>query len=135
MKTTVNQRNHLLVTTMLIISSLLLVSQLYAQSPESRKTPEERAKSLTDKMKEELVLTDAQYQPIYDLNLKYAKQNDEIAGSSEGKRAKIKQIRSAQSNKEEELKAILTEEQYQKYGAMKDELKSKAKEAYKKGKE
>lgn len=105
----------------------------------NKKTPEERAKMMTDRMKEKLVLTDAQYTPVYNIHLKYAKKNEELKQSTEDKKAKGQKFQALQTEKDKELKTVLTDEQYKKYQALKqekkDEMKEKAKEKKKEEKQ
>lgn len=115
------------VTLMFILSCLFVTTQLSAQEKQ-RMSPEERAKSMTEKMKTDLVLTDAQYQPVYDINLKYAQKNQEIMKGSSSREEKMKAIKASNDEKDQELKGVLTDEQYTKYLKNKDEKKAKAKE-------
>jgi hypothetical protein len=81
-----------------------------------RQTVEERVKAQTDRMKKDFELTDAQYDSVQKINLKYAKKADEALKNNQGDFSKIREI--SQTNQEEqnkELKAILTEAQYKKY--------------------
>jgi hypothetical protein len=102
-----------------------------ARSTDSTRTPEGRAAALTEKMKKELSLTDDQYPSVQALNLKYAQQNERIFKGSDGKFAKYKALKSSQKDKSKEMKAALTSDQYKKYEAMVEEMKSKAREQYK----
>ncbi|HQD10620.1 MAG TPA: hypothetical protein PLQ65_13205 [Flavihumibacter sp.] len=94
----------------------------------AHKSAEERAKAQSDKMKTELALTDDQYTKIYDLNLKYAKKNEEIRGGTDDKMAKMKASQAAMQEKDAAVKAILDAGQYEKYEAMKADRKDKMKE-------
>ncbi len=92
------------------------------------KPAEERAQVLTDWMKEELKLTEEQGTPVYDINLKYAKKGDQVKQSSEGKIDKFKKIKEYGKEKDEELKAVFTDEQYTLYLDKKKEIKETIKE-------
>jgi len=69
----------------LIFSSVLILFGLgtYAQNPSANKpnakarTPEQRAEHLTNSMNKKVTLTAEQKTKIYDVNLKYAKMNQE----------------------------------------------------------
>ncbi len=133
MKTT-RTLHHMLAATMIVGCSFLSMSQAKAQSAQATqvpeyKTPEEQAKKLTDKMKSELTLTDTQYQPVYDINLKYANKGQDLMKSTEDKKAKMEAMKSTMADKDNELKAVLTPDQYKKYEGMKKEMKSKAEKA------
>lgn len=95
------------------------------------KTPEDRAKKMTDRMKTGLSLTDEQYPKIQEVNLKYAKKNESILNSSKGKFEKYRAIKSSQGEKKKELKKILDKEQFKKYEDMLEEMEDEAKSRYK----
>jgi len=99
-----------------------------ASAPE-REIPgaEERAQRLTDRMKGELGLTEEQVSRVAEINLRIAKQVDEIRGASDVSRnERANRMRSAQGQRDKELKAILTEGQWAQYEKMRDAMKSKA---------
>lgn len=114
----------------LVIAILLFVYRTDAEQGNTKKTPEERTKMLTDKMKERLALTDAQYQPAYNINLKYARKNDELAKSADDPRTKYQKLRLQLSAKEREFKALLTPGQYEKYAEIKNEMLEEARKTY-----
>lgn len=93
---------------------------------------EAQAKVLTDKMQQKLALTADQYPLIYDINLKYLKKNSGTVAKAEGGLAKLKAVKATQTTKEEELKAVLTEEQFAKYEGMKSQFTNAAVERFKK---
>lgn len=95
-------------------------------------TAEAQAKVLTDKMKTSLGLTDEQYPLVYDVNLKYLKKNASTTSKTSSRLAKLKAVQTTATNKENEMKAILTEEQFQKYQGVKDKVKTTAIEKLKK---
>ena len=108
---------------------ILLAGAASAQDTgRAHKSAEERAKAQSDKMKTELALTDDQYTKIYDLNLKYAKKNEEIRGGTDDKMAKMKASQAAMQEKDAAVKAILDAGQYEMYEAMKADRKDKMKE-------
>jgi NACalpha-BTF3-like transcription factor len=85
---------------------------------------EERAQQLTDKLKEQLGLTEEQVSKVAEINLRTAKQTDAIMNSpGEGRRGRLREVRAIQEQRDTELKKILTEEQWEKYGQIKDEMK------------
>ncbi|WP_042721761.1 hypothetical protein [Flavobacterium sp. B17] len=85
-------------------------------------TPEQRAKMQTEWMKTKLALNSTQIQQVYDLNLEYARKNDPILQSNDGKLAKFKKLKALQKEKSSVLSKILNEEQYKKYQEIKDQL-------------
>lgn len=119
--------------TLLSVASMTAHAQVAdgAKTADSTRTAEGRAAALTEKMKTELSLTDAQYPQVQAINLKYAQKNEQIFQGPGGRFAKFKSLKSSQKDKSKEMKAILTPDQYKKYEAMVEEMKNKAKEQYK----
>lgn len=126
MKSIATSRKALLVTGAIIAIFLGSVITAAAQSTNSTKTPEERAKTLTEKMKTTLSLTDEQYPKIEAINLKYAEKNQSLRSSSKGKLSKYKSLKSSLKDRDKEMKKVLTPEQYEKYKEMMEEMKRKA---------
>ncbi|MBP1614603.1 MAG: hypothetical protein H6Q13_2051 [Bacteroidetes bacterium] len=123
--------NRTIATSILFVACLLFTVETYSQSVESKATSEQRAKKMTDKMKEALSLTDAQYQPIYEINLKYAKTNEQLKNSDDSKMTKFRNFKTTQEAKAKEMKAVLTSDQYKEYEKLADEIKAQLKEGYK----
>lgn len=123
--------NRTIATSILFVACLLFTVEAYSQSAESKATSEQRAKKMTDKMKEALSLTDAQYQPIYEINLKYAKTNEQLKNSDDSKMTKFRNFKTTQEAKAKEMKAVLTSDQYKEYEKLADEMKAQLKEGYK----
>lgn len=112
----------------LLIALLITTSQASAQES-GRKTPEERAKVLTEKMKTELSLTTEQEPKVEAINLKYAKLNQETISTGSNRKLKTyKTIKKHREEKDKELKEVLTGDQYKKYQEMVKEIEEKAKE-------
>ena len=110
-----------------IVSVLLLVSGTAQAQMDSAamRTPESRAAMLSDKMKTDLALTDAQYTQVQGVNLKYAQKNDSLFRSPGERSDKMQAMRSSMQAKGDELKAILTPDQFTKYQAMEKEMRQK----------
>jgi len=89
---------------------------------------EERVRKQTDNLYTELPLRDsAQYQEVYDINLKYAGKMQEAVQQAGSKMAKLKAAKSVQADKDAAMKKVLSAEQYKKYKAIMEERKDKAK--------
>lgn len=97
-----------------------------------RPSPEERAKRTTERMAEELSLTDAQKKQILDINLEYAKKNEaEMAerkaemearkAEMEARKAEMDARRAELKEQEAKIQAVLTEEQRAKWTEIKAE--------------
>jgi phage portal protein BeeE len=105
-----------------------------AQTTERTKlTAEERAQKLTEWMKKELTLTAAQEPTVHAINLKYADQMDDIKASEGDRRSKFKDAKATGKAKDDELKAVLTPEQFTIYSQKKEEMKQKMRENRKRG--
>ncbi len=111
-----------LVFAMMLFACMLFATQGFAQGMRS---PEERAKMTTDRMKESLSLDETQTKSVYDINLKYAKKNEEIFKGDGDRAAKMKEIGDLQEAKDKEFKAVLTDKQYGDYQKMVQEMKSR----------
>ena len=84
----------------------------------------ERAKELTAKMKEKLSLTGDQEDKIYKINLHAAESVDHaIAIPGAGRYDRFQSVKAAQAQRDNELKGVLTQDQWKKYKKLKDELK------------
>jgi hypothetical protein len=124
-----NKRVYFRLLTITLIVSAFSIGSANAQS-DSLKTPESRAASLTDKMKTNLSLTDAQYPQVQALNLKYAQKNDSLFKSPGDRASKFQAMKTTNSAKDDEMKAILTPDQFTKYQAMQQEMREKMRQRY-----
>jgi hypothetical protein len=109
----------------------MLVAQLATAQDVSaiqHKTPEERAQMQTKIMKSKLSLDSLQATKVQAINLKYALKTDPILKSDAGKFKKLKKIKALQEEKDDELKQVLTADQFKQYQALKERLKEKIKE-------
>lgn len=123
--------NRTMATTIMFVACLLFTTHAYAQSMNNKAPAEERAKNMTEKMKEKLSLTNAQSQSVYTINLKYANKNEQIMAGNDSKLSKLKKYKASQEEKSKELQSVLTKEQYTEYQKLANELKSELKENYK----
>jgi|SRR5450432_388067 len=90
-------------------------------------TPEQRADTLTSKMKTALMLSDEQLPQVQSVNLKYAQKMDSLYNAPGERTEKMPVMQSMQQDKTAELKTILTPDQYTKYQAMVKEMMDRAK--------
>jgi Spy/CpxP family protein refolding chaperone len=104
-----------------IAFGLLVSASAFAQQPAATnsepKTPEDRAKFLTEKMAAELQLTDAQKEQVYIVNLGIAQKNEGIRTSNFSEDEKRNIVKSNQEARIEMLKNILTAAQFEKLKA------------------
>src|SRR5262249_33425024 len=88
-------------------------------------TPKERATAQTAMMKSKLELTDAQTPKIAAINQKYADRMEPVIKGSQGPLMKMRAAKEIESQKEVELKGVLTPDQFQKFLAGKEEMRQK----------
>jgi len=105
--------------------------QVSAQKDSTAHSPEARARTMTDKMKTELSLSDDQYTKVYEINLKYAQKNQEALKAEGSRMSKLKAMKTENAEKNSELKTVLSQEQFDKYKSMQKEMRSTMKQAYK----
>ncbi len=125
----------------LILSGLLILLAIgsYAQEAQTNqtkakaRTPEQRAEHLTNWMNKKLTLTTDQKPKIYDVNLKYAKMNQETrSNDTDDKKSMHQELKANETEREAEFKAILTPDQFLAFQTAKQELKEKRIERRKK---
>ena len=125
MKTNVSRKLFIIATMM---SFMCLTINLSSQIYQTKMSADEHAKMTTNEMKNKLDLDHNQYQKVHEINLKYAKKQNELAASSANKKSEAKTMKSLHEEKEKELKGVLTSDQYKKYEGMEKEMKKEAKE-------
>ena len=115
-----------LMLSILVISSVAFAQQQGTMPP---KTPEERAEHQTQWMRKNLHLTRDQGEKVYSIMLYYAQQADNAKGMRPGPEKKAER-QGINRDKNTDLRAVLTGEQYDKYqqheGAMKEKRKERA---------
>jgi hypothetical protein len=92
-------------------------------------TPETRAKMQTDLMNTKLSLTAEQYKQVSAINLLYARKIEPIFRSDANRFSKYQKIKPLLDEKDEQLKAVFTAEQFKKYQDVKSEMMSEARKA------
>lgn len=91
-----------------------------------KKTPEQRANGLTNKMTEKLGLNETQKTQVYNINLATAQKNDAVRSNTAlTKEQKKAQLEANQADRSAQFKTVLTTEQYAKYEAWEKERKAK----------
>jgi len=96
-----------------VVFSLLVCSpSLFAQDQMQKRTPEQKATANTQWMQQNLQINADQAQKAHDIILKYVTQEDNAMAT--GQRGQIKEM---ETNKDADLKGVLTADQFQKYQA------------------
>ncbi|HSD14980.1 MAG TPA: hypothetical protein VLB74_10060 [Flavobacterium sp.] len=116
--------------TVFALLAFVLLTAVNGQA-QSKSTPMERAEKITTWMKDNLNLTPEQIPLVQELNLKYAKMNEELKNMAGPRKNKMEKLKSNDIAKENELKNILTPDQYKLYESKKRELKTEAKKRHK----
>jgi len=117
-----------LVTLVLALVTLALPIVAAAQDPSAalaKSTPEERAAFQTEYMKTKLALADEQAPKVQSINLDAAQKMEPVIKGTDGPLVKLRQARAIEAEKEAALQGVLTPDQFQKFLAMKDELRQK----------
>lgn len=110
----------LLVFTVMLLSSFThLIAQ---EANREQRTPEEIAQKQTSKLTKELALTEDQQKSVYDINLKYAQQNQEL-------RQSLLKTKQQLDKRDKELKATLNDEQKEKFDKLRASQREKFKQA------
>ena len=117
-----------LATFMLPLTSYSQVRGDRARGLYKHSTPEERAAFQTDRMKTDLNLSDEQTAKVKEINLKYAKENQEVFKSDITREEKKNKMHELYEQKQNELKTVLTAEQYEKLQAEKKEMRRQLRE-------
>jgi hypothetical protein len=92
-----------------------------------KSSPEDRAKRQTEMMKESLSLTAAQEPKVSSINLKYAKKMEDVRKIADTA-VQRKTFQSLNKQKDGELKAVLTADQFKSYLKQVEEMKARRRE-------
>ena len=93
--------------------------------------PEKRAEFQTNLMKTRLKLNAGQVTKVQAINLKYAEKFQPIIKSTDSRPVKLKAAMALQKDKDKELQAVFSKEQYEEYIAFEQEFRSKLRAAFK----
>ena len=109
----------------MVFISLLVVRSAVAASLDELKntTPEERATVQTAMMRTKLGLKEADVPKVAAINQKYAEKMNPIIKGTEGPLMKMREAKAIEQEKEAELKKVLSPDQFQKFLAMKEEMR------------
>lgn len=113
------------IRTVFVIVLLAIAAPLLAVDIDALKetTPEERAEAQTLMMKENVGLSPEKVEKVRAINLKYAKVMDPTIQGPDGPMKKGMVASNRQAQKDGELKAVLSPEEYQKYLASKLDMR------------
>lgn len=111
----------------LIMMVFFSAVSVYSQQ-DSKKTPEERASKISEKMKEKLTLTDIQKEQVYDILLGHMNEMKGLRNSTEDKTLKKEKIRSLRESTRNKINSVLSSDQQAKLEKFRQERKEKHKE-------
>lgn len=116
------------VTIALVFSLMLAATQLFAQNEVKEMPAEKRAKLQTERMISSLKLDAEQTEKVGQINLKYAQKMDPVIQGSGNKMSRFKAFRKINDQKEQELKSVLSSEQFEQFQKQQQEMKDKLRE-------
>ncbi|WP_289054622.1 hypothetical protein [Carboxylicivirga marina] len=109
----------------LVVIALLMMSLIACNTngqQRKRASAEDMAKHQTEMMEKSLDLSSEQSKTVSELNLKYAEKFKKIKEEAGGDREKMRTLRGELLNKKnDELKEVLSEEQFEKYIKLEEE--------------
>ncbi len=108
----------------LLAAVAFVVSTATAQPPREQRTPEERARMLTDRLTQRLDLGQAQQDSVYAINLRLAKQNQQLAADAT-REQRMEAFRKQQDTRNTQIKAVLTPQQQAEYDKMVQEMQQR----------
>lgn len=124
-----------LLSLLLFIATFASYQPLMAQANKVKKeakmmtmSSDERATKMTDWMKTNLNLTDDQVSKVSAINMKYAKQNQQIYNGTNSKEKKMEMMKTNEAAKEKEIKSVLNDEQFKTYKQKRNEMHKQFKE-------
>lgn len=116
------------VTIALVFSLMLAATQLFAQNEVKEMPAEKRAKLQTERMISSLKLDAEQTEKVGQINLKYAQKMDPVIQGSGNKMSRFRAFKKINDQKEQELKSVLSSEQFEQFQKQQQEMKDKLRE-------
>ena len=115
--------------TLLIAALVFSAGNAFSQQ-DSKKTPEERAGKMSEKMKEKLSLSDEQQKQVYDIMLSHVNDMEGLKNSTEDKTARREKVKALRESTHSKINFILNTDQQ----AMLEKFRQERKEKHKEGK-
>ena len=120
---------------MIILAAVMLWLSPARAQEKQKMTPDQRAAKITEWMKTNLKLNDEQTAKVDDINKKYATKMEDIRKNTTDKKKKMSAVKDLDKQKDSELQAVLTADQFKSYLAKKEEMKEQMKAKMKEHKE
>ena len=110
-----------------LILSILMLNLISINISSAQESYQEKAKEMTDKLKEELTLSEDQYDSVLVINEKYIQKFEELRGEEQGRPDPNKREEFMKTKQEwdYELKQVLSEDQFKKYQEFKQKNRRK----------
>lgn len=112
------------------IVSLVALVLAFTINASAQDRTADAAQKMTDNMKTELTLTDAQYAKVLDINKNFAGKATEARKASTDRKVTSEAVKGLNEEREAKLKTVLTEEQFKTYLAKKEEKKKAARDRF-----
>jgi hypothetical protein len=116
------------VTFTLIFSLIFAATRLFAQSELKEMPAEQRAKLQTERMASSLKMDAGQTEKVGQINLKYAQKMDPVIQGAGSKMSRYKAFKKINDQKEQELKSVLSSQQFEQFQKQQQEMKDKLRE-------
>jgi hypothetical protein len=120
---------------MIILAAVMLWLSPARAQQKQKMTPDQRAAKITEWMKTNLKLNDEQTAKVSDINKKYASKMEDLRSTITDKKKKMTAVKDLDKQKDSELQAVLTPDQFKSYLAKKEEMKEQVKSKMKEHKE
>ena len=101
--------------TICLSSLLFCANPIVAQNNMPEDVTVLNAKTETDRYKSVLNLSDGKYKDVYDINLKYAKEQNSIQNLDKSRKSTLNAIMKSDKKKAKEVKTVLDKDQYKEY--------------------
>ena len=111
----------------IILLAAVMVWLSPARAERQHMAPGERAAKITEWMKTNLKLNDDQVTRVEEINKRYALKVEDIRTHVPDKKQKKSSVKALDRDKDAELKAVLSEDQFKSYLAKKEEMKEQIK--------
>ncbi len=112
----------------LLFSSFTAVARAEGEAQSARQlaTVEQRAEFRTERMKDALELEGEQLEKVRAINLKYAKEAEQITQAGDSEEDRFTKLAAMAAKKDDELRAVLTPEQFQTYESKRKDWQARA---------
>ena len=115
-------------STLLLATALLCTTANAQDAPREKRNPADRAEQRTEQMTKELALDADQAAKVEAMNKRYAEEMRALEPTEAERQEKREKMKDIQTRRDEELKTVLTEEQYAKMMELRQQRTDERKE-------